>query len=89
MHLSPLGALAAVRTKAVVLLLLIYCLLLLPLYVVFLCLFLICFVVLSVLDQTAAEATGWEGKEGAGALINFTGQISALDSTEQYQNTIF
>ena len=38
MHLSPLLALTAVRSKAVVLLLMIYCLLLLPLFVGALCL---------------------------------------------------
>ena len=37
MHLSPLVAYAAVRSKVVVLLLLIYCLLLLPLFVEILC----------------------------------------------------
>ena len=59
MHLRPLGALPAVRSKAVVMLLLIYWLL--PSYVFFLCLFLFCHGVFSVLDRTAAEAMGVRG----------------------------
>ena len=48
MHLSPPVAKAAVRSKAVVLLLLFYCLMYFPLFVGFLCLSLICYALLYV-----------------------------------------
>ena len=53
MHLSPLVALAAVRSKAVVLLLLIYCLVYFPLFVGVLRLFLFCYALLCVLSSFA------------------------------------
>ena len=53
MHLSPPVALAAVRSKAMVLLLLIYCLMYFPLFVGALCLYLFCYALLCVHSSLA------------------------------------